>query len=146
MPKPTALILIPIALVVLLIFGQTSGVKTKLQQLTAPEYGTCNKCNTPWKYAEPHSTYLVGSEKGVALTDESGEDIVFITVSSGVFALCEKCWLELGTAKARAPYYEVHWHDVHENSPDGYTWEEFEESLRLEEEGKPVKPADAYRN
>lgn len=56
----------------------------KISKILAPGYGCCGKCNTTWKFVEPHLTNYKENE--------------------GMFPLCEKCWNTL-TPHQRLPYY-----------------------------------------
>lgn len=62
----------------------------------APGYSTCERCGTPWKFVENHTTYYI----------EPSIDPP--RVGWGMFALCEKCWGELRPLD-RVPYYRKAW-------------------------------------
>ena len=64
-----------------------SKIVIKIQQYIAPNFGTCECCGRPWKFAKEHSTKY--------------------TISSGCFPLCEKCWAKLKTPEKRIPYYRA---------------------------------------
>lgn len=51
----------------------------------APGYGTCFRCDIPWKFIKGHPTPYGGGR--------------------ACFPLCEMCWQEL-TIEERLPYYE----------------------------------------
>ncbi len=51
----------------------------------APGYGACVQCETPWLFAQPHTTEIIEG--------------------SGIFALCEPCWKGLGSALPRMGFY-----------------------------------------
>lgn len=54
-------------------------------------FGSCGRCGRSWKWVNGHSTSF-------------GND------GEGCFPLCERCWKELGSGKARLPYYRQ-WHE-----------------------------------
>lgn len=73
----------------------------------APGYGTCYKCDMPWKFTRPHFTD-VGPWKPVDENTEgitvTGDAIVAVSYRGGTFCLCERCWTKLEPAE-RLPYY-----------------------------------------
>ena len=50
-------------------------------------YGACARCNRPWPETE------------IKVTQYTAED--------GCFVLCVDCWVELGDAQSRQPYYDA---------------------------------------
>jgi len=74
-------------------------ILAKVARLASPGYSTCLRCCFPWSVVENHSTK--------------------ITQNSGMFPLCEKCWLAL-SAEERLPYYfelSNDWKTNHGGSP-----------------------------
>lgn len=59
--------------------------------------GGCDRCKMPWALVSNHCTdYIIYPGGGV-----------------GIFVLCEDCWLGLGQAQFRWPYYERTWKKAH---------------------------------
>jgi hypothetical protein len=55
-----------------------------ISHVITPSMSWCIRCRTTWRFVRPH---LTG-----------------VTDSSGVFALCDRCWFELDPEE-RLPYY-----------------------------------------
>jgi bacterioferritin-associated ferredoxin len=58
-------------------------------QAFCPNQSTCGRCGWPWTFIDPHTTE--------------------INERKGCFALCSKCWKELGSARYRMKYYRASW-------------------------------------
>ncbi len=74
-----------------------------VERTLSPSYGTCFKCNRPWRFVEYH------------ITD--------YTPSHGMFSLCEKCWQSL-SPRGRLPYYKMLWERWGYDVYLGATWED----------------------
>ena len=69
-------------------------LKVWLARLMSPGYSDCLQCHMPWKYAEPHVTYLNRNHPGSEVC--------------GVFPLCESCWKSM-TPNERLKWYRLLW-------------------------------------
>lgn len=74
--------------------------------IIAPGYGTCGKCDMPWKFVQHHATSYgsainVDDDPNITIT---GDAILFAQVQYGMFVLCERCWSKLTPAE-RLPHY-----------------------------------------
>ena len=86
-----------------------TNIKSITAKLLAPGYGTCYRCDMPWKFVNPHSTYYVENR--------------------GCFPLCEDCWQTL-TIEQRLPYYKTLWAEWQKNGPDSIKkWELIEKAV-----------------
>ncbi len=63
-------------------------LRVGFERALAPGYGTCYKCQRPWKFVKSHSTQY--------------------TETWGCFPLCEGCWSSM-TPRERLPYYRQLW-------------------------------------
>ena len=68
----------------------TDGLRIGQQgQAMSPGISWCYRCETPWTFVKSHTTQ--------------------ITRTQGCFPLCEQCWSELETPRARMPFYRAMW-------------------------------------
>lgn len=97
-------------------------IKPLRNAVIAPGYGTCGKCDMPWKFAQSHSTSYgspinVDDDPNITINGENV--IVFAQVQYGMFVLCERCWVKL-TPTERLPYYRETYDKWHS---ERNTWE-----------------------
>jgi hypothetical protein len=75
-----------------------------------PSHGWCGRCRWSWPVAQEHETlWGQGSYRGL-------------------FAVCQKCWEELGDPEARLPFYRAAWERYWANEP----WGQIEAAVRRE--------------
>jgi hypothetical protein len=73
---------------------RVSRLRAALERLARPDFTYCGRCKRPWKEG----------------TIGVPEHVTWYSESSGVFALCESCWEQLGSPEARMPFYEENRH------------------------------------
>lgn len=96
-----------------------------VEQIFAPSFGVCGRCNTPWKFTKEHVTGIGVPFDSFAGTVGTGH------YTEGVFPLCERCWQELETPEARMPYYRQLWKEWGVDGPqDPRRWDLIEEAVR----------------
>lgn len=94
-----------VAYVAVTLFSTTSTIAV-IERIIAPGYGCCLRCERPWKFVESHDTEF-----------SSGR---------GMFPLCKRCWVELGTPEKRLPYYRELWYRWEESTPGHADWNKIE--------------------
>lgn len=88
-------------------------IQAAMERTLSPGFGTCGKCNRPWKFVDHHTTNYAFS----------------VSTNDGMFPLCKQCWTELKTPKARLPYYRRLWMDWHKWGKPKAKWEDIENAV-----------------
>ncbi|MCK5316300.1 MAG: hypothetical protein KAJ55_00220 [Anaerolineales bacterium] len=81
-------------------------------RLLFPNYSSCYSCKTSWAVISGHVTHY--------------------SSSSGMFPLCERCWMNK-TPKERLPFYRELWEEWEEESPGHKDWGQIERAVLRED-------------
>jgi hypothetical protein len=88
--------------------GLSADERSRRNRIEGRGYGGCLRCGDRWNWKKEHHTQ--------------------VTDGTGMFPLCQECWLTLGTAEKRYPFYEAL---ITQWQADGMPREEADEQREL---------------